>query len=70
MNFRMIAAAVMAAGLALIAPQAAEAAGRQNFTLVNNTATRSARSTSRPSTPTAGKRTFWDKTRSTTIRPS
>lgn len=37
MNFKMIAAAVMAVGLSLIAPQAAEAAGRQNFTLVNNT---------------------------------
>jgi hypothetical protein len=37
MKFKMIAAAVMAAGLALLAPGAADAAGRQNFTLINNT---------------------------------
>ena len=37
MTFKTIAAAVMAAGLALLAPQAADAAGRQNFTLINNT---------------------------------
>ena len=37
MKFKMIAAAAMAAGLALLAPQAASAEGRQNFTLVNNT---------------------------------
>jgi len=36
MKFKMLAAAVMAAGLALLAPSAADAA-RQNFTLVNNT---------------------------------
>ncbi len=36
-KFKMIAAAVMAAGLALLAPQAASAEGRQNFTLENNT---------------------------------
>jgi hypothetical protein len=36
MNLKMLAAAVMAAGLALLAPSAADAA-RQNFTLVNNT---------------------------------
>lgn len=37
MNLKTIAAAVMAAGLALLAPAAADAAGRQNFTLVNDT---------------------------------
>ena len=37
MNFRTIAAAALAVGLSFIAPQAAEAAGRQNFTLINNT---------------------------------
>jgi len=36
MKFKMLAAAVMAAGLSLLAPTAADAA-RQNFTLVNNT---------------------------------
>jgi hypothetical protein len=37
MKFKMIAAAVMAAGLALLAPEGASAEGRQNFNLVNNT---------------------------------
>jgi len=36
MSFKMFAAATLAAGLALLAPSAADAA-RQNFTLVNNT---------------------------------
>ena len=36
MKFKMLAAAVMAAGLSLLAPTSADAA-RQNFTLVNNT---------------------------------
>ena len=36
MSFKMFAAAALAAGLALLAPSAADAA-RQNFTLVNNT---------------------------------
>ncbi|HEX4301614.1 MAG TPA: hypothetical protein VHZ78_02390 [Rhizomicrobium sp.] len=37
LKFKMIAAVVMATGLALLAPQAASAEGRQNFNLVNNT---------------------------------
>ena len=36
MKFNMLAAAAMAAGLALLAPSAADAA-RQNFTLINHT---------------------------------
>jgi len=37
MFFRTIAAAVLAAGVALLLPADAGAAGRQNFSLVNNT---------------------------------
>ncbi|MEJ0025266.1 MAG: hypothetical protein WDN01_04475 [Rhizomicrobium sp.] len=37
MFFRTMLAAVMVAGLAMLAPTVADAAGRQNFNLVNNT---------------------------------
>ena len=37
MFFKTMMAAVVAAGVALLSPVAADAAGRQNFTLVNNT---------------------------------